>query len=124
MIESWAFDDSTAVTSAGAALQKLHERIAAGHLESWLSSSTGRSLGLITNTEQAMILLLDGEDDPGEHAVDPGATGQSSGFVLANGQQDDYPDRDTVSLAQALQAVSHILTTGDPPTDTAWAVDR
>ncbi|MFI9163044.1 Imm1 family immunity protein [Kitasatospora aureofaciens] len=124
MIESWAFDDSTAVVSTDAALQQLRARIAAGHLESWLTSSTGRSLGIITNTERAMVLLLAGDGGPGEHAVDPGATGQSSGFILANGQHDEYPDHETIPLAQALQTVSHILTTGAPPTDAAWAVDR
>ncbi|RKE22092.1 hypothetical protein [Streptomyces sp. TLI_171] len=124
MIESWAFDDGTAVASAGAALLQLRERIAAGQLETWLTSSSGRSLAVISNTERAMILLLDGDDDPGEHAIDPGADGHSGGFILANGQHDQYLDHDTLPLAQALRIVSHILTTGAPPTDATWTVDR
>jgi hypothetical protein len=88
MVESWVFADGTAALPADAA--KLREQIAAGRLESWLTSSTGRSLGIISNTERAMFLLFDGGDDPGEHAVDPGAIGQSGGYILANGQHDEY----------------------------------
>ncbi|WP_042374982.1 hypothetical protein [Streptacidiphilus neutrinimicus] len=124
MVESWIFDDGTAAEPAETALQRLRERIAAGRLESWLTSSTGRSLGVISNTERAMVLLLDGDDDPGEHAVDPGATGRDGGYILANGQHDEYPNYDTIHLAQALRIVSHILTTGTPPADAPWAVDR
>jgi hypothetical protein len=124
VVESWIFEDGTAADPAEAALQRLRERIAAGRLESWLTSSTGRSLGVISNTERAMVLLLDGDDDPGEHAVDPGATGHGSGYILANGQHDEYPNHDTLPLTQGLRIVSHIITTGTPPADTSWAVDR
>ncbi|WP_406262312.1 hypothetical protein [Streptomyces nigra] len=44
----------------------------------------------MTNAERAMVVLLEGEGDPGEHAVDPGAQGSSDGFVLSDGQ-DDVP---------------------------------
>lgn len=71
-----------------------------------------------------MVMLLDDEDDPGEHAVTPGAAGRSMGFVLANGQHDEYPDADTVPLADALRIIDHILTVGAPPGDTTWSVDR
>ncbi|MFE7816395.1 hypothetical protein ACFU5P_31630 [Streptomyces sp. NPDC057433] len=124
MIESWAFCDDTGPTSPAAAVEALRERISAGRLETWLTSSSGRSLAFISNTERAMVVLLDGEDDPGEHAVDPGASGSGKGFVLANGQHDEYPDEDTLPLAKALQVVQHILTTGAPPPRAAWSVDR
>ncbi|WP_133917251.1 Imm1 family immunity protein [Streptomyces sp. NBC_00582] len=124
MIESWAFADDTAPPSPAAAIEVLRERINASLLETWLTSSSGRSLAFISNTKRAMVMLLDGEDDPGEHAVDPGASGSSAGFVLANGQHDEYPDEDTLPLAEALQVVQHILTTGAPPPHVAWSVDR
>ncbi|WP_351232153.1 hypothetical protein [Streptomyces sp. NPDC002133] len=124
MIESWVFSDDTAPTSPAAAIEVLRERISAGQLEAWLTSSSGRSLAFISNTERAMVVLLDGEDDPGEHAVDPGASGSSKGFVLANGQHDEYSDEDTLPLAEALQVVQHILTTGAPPPHAAWSIDR
>jgi hypothetical protein len=66
-----------------------------------------------------MVMLLDGEGDPGAHAIDPGADGSSGGFVLANGQNDEYPDKDTVPLPEALRIVRHILTHGNPPADAA-----
>lgn len=59
-----------------------------------------------------MVLLLDSEEDPGGHALSRRARGSSKGFVLANGQHDEYPDEHTVPLA--LRIISHILTTGTP----------
>ncbi|MGW4048457.1 hypothetical protein [Streptomyces sp. NPDC004721] len=124
MIESWVFADGTAPTSAAAAIEVLRDRINAGQLETRLISSYGRSLAFISNTERAMVMLLDGEDDPGEHAVDPGASGSSKGFILANGQHDEYPDENTLPLTEALQVVQHILTTGTPSPHAAWSIDR
>ncbi|MGC4985829.1 ATP-binding protein [Streptomyces sp. DT193] len=89
-----------------------------------VSERQGRSLAIISNTDRAMVMLLDDEADPGEHALSPGASSSSSGFVLANGQHDEYPDEDTVLLAEAMRIVTHILTTGAPPADAAWAIDR
>lgn len=57
-----------------------------------------------------MVMLLDGEGDPGEHAVDPGAEGWSEGFVLGNGQHDEYPNEDTVRLTEGFRIVERILT--------------
>ena len=94
--ESWKFDDAPGTLTADAAIGQLRARIASEKLESWLTSSSGRLLAVVTNTERAMVMLLDGEGDPGGHAVDPGADGLSDGFVLANGQNDEYPNEDTV----------------------------
>ncbi|MFD9269561.1 hypothetical protein ACFWB1_29540 [Streptomyces goshikiensis] len=124
MDESWFLTDSAVPASAATALDVLQERIAAGHLETWLISSRGRSLAIISNTDRAMVMLLDDEADPGEHALSPGASSLSSGFVLANGQHDEYPDEDTVPLTEAMRIVGQILTTGAPPTDAPWAIDR
>ncbi|MGP3737603.1 hypothetical protein ACTWJ9_31290 (plasmid) [Streptomyces sp. GDS52] len=124
MIESWTLDDGTAPASPAAVLALLRERIADGQLETLLTSSRGRSLAVITNTERAMVMLLDDESDPGEHAVTLEAAGSSGGFVLANGQNDEYPDKDTVPLTEALRIISHILAAGAPPADAAWSIDR
>lgn len=43
-----------------------------------------------------MVMLLEEEGDPGGHAVAPGTQGSSGGFVLANGQDDEHPDENTV----------------------------
>ncbi|MEU8340492.1 hypothetical protein AB0C74_02245 [Spirillospora sp. NPDC048832] len=123
MTDSWRFDDD-APLAPDAALDELRARIGRGTLESWLTSSSGRLLAVVTNTRRAMVMLLDGEDDPGEHAVDPGAGGWSDGFVLSNGQSDQYPDEDTVPLPEALRIVRHILTHGTPPEGAPWKSDR
>ncbi|MFF9485487.1 hypothetical protein [Streptomyces sp. NPDC014676] len=124
MVESWIFSDGTVPVSPSTALAVLRERTDGGRLETWPTSSHGRSLAVITNAERAMVMLLDDEADPGEHAVTPGAAGRSKGFVLANGQHDEYLDEDTVPLPEALRIVGHILTAGTPPGDTTWSVDR
>ncbi|RGC70376.1 hypothetical protein C5N14_02735 [Micromonospora sp. MW-13] len=124
MVETWTFHGGTAPVTADDAVRQLGERVTAGRLESWLSSSSGRSLAVVSNTERAVVMLLDGPGDPGAHASDPGADGWSDGFVLGNGQDDEYPDEDTVPLEEALRIVRHIVAEGGPPPDAAWRVDR
>ncbi|MFC8074390.1 hypothetical protein ACFUN8_02470 [Streptomyces sp. NPDC057307] len=124
--ESWAFTDGSGgrPVTPHAAVDLLRRRIASGVLESWLAASDGRLLAVVSNTERAMVRLLDGEGDPGGHATDPGAGTESDGFVLANGQSDTYPDEDTVPLGEALRIVRHVIATGGPPTDATWTIDR
>ncbi|MGW2075200.1 hypothetical protein ACWCPK_43470 [Streptomyces sp. NPDC001953] len=125
MIESWVIDDgSGAPVSSDTVRATLRARIDKGQLETWLSSSSGRLLAFVTNHERAMMSLLDDEADPGEHAVDPEAVGSSEGFVLSNGQHDEYPNEDTVPLEEAFRILSHILSGGAWPPDSSWTVDR
>ncbi|MFE4053048.1 hypothetical protein [Streptomyces sp. YIM B13518] len=71
-----------------------------------------------------MVMPLGEEGDPGEHAVDPEATGLSGGFVLSHGQDDAYPDEDTVPVDEAFRLVEHIVGTGFRPADAHWVGDR
>lgn len=123
MTESWKLDDGGAI-GPDAVVGELRARIGRGTLETWLTSSSGRLLAVVTNTRRAMVMLLDGEGDPGEHAVAPGADGWSDGFVLSNGQDDEYPDEDTVPLVEAFRIVRHIVAHGTPPEDAPWKADR
>ncbi|MDQ0939505.1 hypothetical protein [Streptomyces sp. V1I1] len=50
--------------------------------------------------------------------------GWSDGFRLSVGQDDEYPDEDTVPLVEGLRIVRHILAVATPPADAAWKVDR
>ncbi|WP_369142086.1 hypothetical protein [Streptomyces sp. R44] len=125
MIESWVIKDDTLVpVSSDAVLETLRSRTDSGRLETWLKSSSGRLLAFVTNAERAMVMLLEEEGDPGEHAVDPGAEGSSGGFVLANGQDDEYPDEDTVPIGEAFRLVAHIVGTGSWPAGVCRVVDR
>ncbi|MFE2579638.1 hypothetical protein [Streptomyces sp. NPDC059378] len=125
MIESWVInDDSPVPVPSEVVPEALRSRIGSGQLETWLTSSSGRSLAFVTNTERAMVMLLEDEGDPGEHAVDPGAQGSSDGFVLSNGQGDEYLDEDTVPIHEAFRLVKQIIATGSWPTDARWVVDR
>jgi hypothetical protein len=125
VVESWVInDDSPVPVSSEAVSEALRSRVDSGQRETWLVSSSGRSLVFVTNTERAMVMLLEGEDDPGEHAVTPRAQGSSGGFVLSNGQDDEYPDEDTVPVHEAFRLVQQIVATGSWPTDAHWVVDR
>ncbi|WP_066928499.1 hypothetical protein [Streptomyces sp. NBRC 110611] len=125
MIESWVInDDSPVPVSSEVVLEALRARIDRGQRETWLASSSGRVLAFVTNTERAMVMLLEEEGDPGEHAVDPEAEGSSDGFVLSNEQDDEYPDEDTVPIGEAFRLVEHIVGTGSWPTNARWVGDR
>ncbi|MFG2403135.1 hypothetical protein ACGFR8_02155 [Streptomyces brevispora] len=124
MIESWVINDDSPVPMSSGVLEALRSRIDSGQLETWLTSSSGRSVAFVTNTERAMVMLLEDESDPGEQAVDSGAQGSSDGFVLSNGQDDEYPDHDTVPIVEAFRLVEHIVDTGSWPADARWVVDR
>jgi len=125
VVESWVINDgSTVPVSSEVVLETLRARVDRRQLETWLSSSLGRSLAFVTNTDRAMVMLLRQDGDPGEHAVEPGAVGSSEGFVLSNGQHDEYPDEDTVPIGEAFRIVEHIVNAGSWPADARWAVDR
>ncbi|MEZ7005295.1 hypothetical protein [Streptomyces sp. AD55] len=125
MSETWVIEeDGTGAVASGAVREVLRARIARGRLETWLTGSSGRSLAVVTNTARAMVVLLAREGDPGEHAVDPGAEDWSDGYTLANGQDDAYPDEDTVPLDEAYRIVEHIVGTGTWPSDARWVSDR
>ncbi|MFD8016180.1 hypothetical protein [Streptomyces sp. NPDC058955] len=125
VIESWVInDDSPVPVPSAGVVEALRSRIDSGQLETWLTSSSGRLLAFVTNTERAMVVLLEGEGGPGEHAVDPGTAGSSDGFILSNGQGDEYPDEDTVPICEAFRLVGHIVGTGSWPADARWVVDR
>ncbi|WP_143094381.1 hypothetical protein [Streptacidiphilus jiangxiensis] len=77
--------------------------------ETWFEDETGQLLAVITNGTRAMVMLMHGDGDPGEHLIDPRGEGRSGGFLLANGQVDTYADRDTVAFGVAGQAVEHLI---------------
>ncbi len=71
-----------------------------------------------------MVVVMASDGDPGEHAIDETATGSSEGFVLENGQVDEYMDRDTVPLGAALRLVASVVERGTPLSDVGWCADR
>jgi hypothetical protein len=95
----------------------LSERRARGIHETWFEHPDGRRLGFVTNSARAMLLLMTDEDDAGEHAVDDTADGSSDGFLLLNGQNDRYANRDTVEFGVALASLRRIIDSGTWPDD-------
>ncbi|KGN37116.1 hypothetical protein N803_14740 [Knoellia subterranea KCTC 19937] len=106
------------------AAELVSNQVGKGTLTTYFESDDGRILTVVTNGIRAMVMLLWGEGDPGEHAVTPGAVGSSDGYVLENGQVDTYEDADTVPLAEALDIVRSIIDSGTPPSEASWNVDR
>ncbi len=86
-------------------------------------SAEGRLLSVTSNGERAMVMLLREAGDPGEHAIDPSAAGRSDGYVLSNGQNDTYDDRDTIPLDRALAVVEGVIDRDERPTDVEWQND-
>ncbi|MFD8721133.1 hypothetical protein ACFV2H_24885 [Streptomyces sp. NPDC059629] len=125
MIESWVIDDGSGESVLlDNVAEALRARFADGRCETWLRSSSGRLLAFLTNGERASVSLLEGEGEPGQHAIAPGATGASLGFILSNGQHDEYADEETVPLAEALRIVVHIVGQGVWPSDACRLDDR
>ncbi len=92
--------------------------------ETWFENGQGRLLSVVTNGERAMVALLDGPGDPGEHLVDPKSTGNSGGYAMHNGQIDTYSDRDTVPFPVACRAVAHFIEHSLWPHDVVVEDDR
>ncbi len=99
----------------------LTDRAAAGSLTTVLQSDTGLMLHLVTNRQRVMVKLM-GADGSAGHAIDDGAQGTSGGYLLENGQEDEYADRDTLALPDALPVVEWILIHGAAP-EIGWKID-
>ena len=123
--EQWHLADQPGAVDAESLAATIEQRVSQGTMTTCLESSRGRTIYFVSNGSRAMVMLLEHSDgDPGEHAIDPAGAGSSGGFVLENGQVDDYPDHDTVPLGEALRIVAHLVAEGVPPSDASWQVDR
>lgn len=99
----------------------LIDRMTAGKLTTVLQSDRGLMLHLVTNRRRMMVMLMEADGSAG-HAIDDGAQGMSSGYLLENGQEDEYADRDTLTVPDALCMIEWILTHGAAP-ESGWSVD-
>lgn len=124
MTEGWHLSGDTSQLTGEQAVDLIRQRVRDGSLETWLEHENGTVLAVVSNKVRAMVMMLDEPGDPGAHAIDPDAIGHQDGYLLGNGQNDTYDNRDTVVLDQALHAVRHIVEHGRPPTDIAWHSDR
>ena len=124
MAEEWSVLDEGRKVSGDKAAARVSTNVDDGRLTTCFRSDLGRLLVVISNGTRAMVVLMSGEGDPGEHAVSPEAVGSSDGYVLENGQEDTYEDADTIPLPDALKALRSIIDSGRPPPETSWRVDR
>jgi len=124
MTDGWRLQDHRHLLAGPDAAGLVRTRADAGQLETWFEHDDGRLLAVVTNGSRALVMVLDGPGDAGEHAIDPMATGHEGGYVLGNGQHDTYDNRDTVPLEQALVIVEHLINHGRPPGGVDWRIDR
>ena len=122
--ERWRLDGTSDWLSPQAILDAIDARMRVGELTTYLESDAGRIIGWSTNRERVMLILLAGVGDAGEHAVDPTGQGESTGYVLDNGQVDEYRDADTIPLPEAKRLLSSLVTHGTFPPDAPVHVDR
>jgi hypothetical protein len=122
--DAWRIQDTSDWLDAQSAVSLIHSRLELRQYETWFESESGKLLAFVTNGERAMVMLLGEPGDAGEHAVDRSAsTSTSGGYVLANGQVDTYPDRDTVPLRTAMALVVAVID-GHERSLAAWQIDR
>jgi hypothetical protein len=121
--ETWSIDGET--VDATSFEDDLRARVSAGVLTTWVESSEGRTLALVSNGARMMVVLMEHVEDPGFHAIDPQADAESqSGYVLDNGQVDTYPNRDTIALDDGVRAAAEVVRTGELTKGVAWHSDR
>lgn len=120
----WRLQDGEPVDNGTHAVSVIRERIQFGVFQTWLYGPHRQMLTMVTNGVRAMVMLLVGDGDAGEHAVDHEGQGSQSGYVLDNGQVDTYDNRDTIELNQALEAIRHLVDDGTWPQAVAWQSDR
>lgn len=123
MAESWQLADEPTPVTGETVEQAVLAEFEAGRQMVALTSSLGRILLLASNGTRAMVVLMDRAGDAGQHAADPDATGVSGGYVLDNGQVDEYANADTVELGQAL-VIARQVVTGSGAATVVWRNDR
>ena len=122
--ERWRLDHTSEWLSPRAILDTIDARMRAGELTTFFESDSGRIIGWFTNGERVMLMVLNGIGDAGEHALDPTGQGESTGFVMDNGQVDTYDDADTIPLPEATRLLLSLVTRGTFPPGAPIQVDR
>ncbi|MEU7920223.1 hypothetical protein [Micromonospora zamorensis] len=106
-------------------LSAIRRTISARCGEIWLEHQQGPILGIVMGGNRAMVLRLAESGDAGFHAIDPEASPEGSGeYVLANGQVDQYADRDTVEVRHIVPIATHFLATLDRWPGVTWQDDN
>ncbi|MEV4282263.1 hypothetical protein [Actinoplanes xinjiangensis] len=64
-MSAWHFAHETSEFTGDIAAIRIQERAATGELETWLRQEEGRVLGLVTNGNRAMVMVMNEPDDLG-----------------------------------------------------------
>lgn len=123
LVSGWWLSGSKKKILTAAEIQTLFiNQLATGPLSTQLETATGLKLQVVTNRERMKVTLIEPKGTSG-HAIDPQAgKGSRGGFLLDNGQEDEYDDVDTVTIPDALNVIGYILTHGTQPQE-GWKVD-
>jgi hypothetical protein len=80
--EEWSVLDKEEPVTGHEAAELISTNVRDGRLTTHFANDHGRTLMVVSNATRAMVVLMGGVGDPGEHAVSPGAAGSSEGYVL------------------------------------------
>jgi hypothetical protein len=106
-------------------LSAVREAISAGRGEIWIEHQRGPILGVVLGGARAMVLRLAESGDAGFNGIDPEGSPEPSGeYVLANGQIDQYADRDTVEVRHVVPILVHFLATVERWPGVTWQDDK
>ena len=98
--------------------------VSAGIGETWLEHPDGPLLAVVPGPGRVFVMYLAEEGDAGYHAIDPaGSPEVERGYELSNGQEDTWPDSETVSSDNALPIVEHLLQHDERWPRMAWHND-
>jgi hypothetical protein len=120
--DGWRVEGGPDVRTGNAAADFARDAISAGQTYIRFVRSEEQSLTFGTNGARVALVLWSREGhDEGMQAIEPAAgQGSQDGYVLENGQRDNYPDRDTVSVDRAIEAVRHIVDSNTPDPRLQW----
>jgi hypothetical protein len=108
-------------TDLAAALKRCSSR---SEFELWISAADGPSMCMLRNGDDAFLMYLRHDEDPGFTTRGPNADGRMVGFRLSNGQMDEYPVRWCIPLEDCFKALAHFFAAnGAQPPWLEWHED-
>ncbi len=110
-----------------AALAELHHALASlpndSHAEVWVDLDPFPAVCALVNGEQAWMMRIRHEDDPGFSSRNPGYGGPPEAtlrYTLANGQVDEYPAAWAYPRQRVFEVLDTFARTGQFPETISW----
>lgn len=92
----------------------------------WFEREDGKILTALVNGDRGWLMYRVDEDDAGYSSRDPTYAGPEEAvlpYILANGQQDEYPVSWTLPIEEVMRATEYFLETGEKAPWVTWHDD-